>query len=91
MILSYYSKSGKFHCKNIFVVDGGSQWWLRKLILQKCMRTINVNVVRGHSYEIFQHKNLSYESFITQKFPDLWNYLIQNNQHRLISIQEWYS
>ena len=24
---------------------------------------INVNVVRGHSYENFQHENLSYESF----------------------------
>ena len=30
------------------------------------MRTINVNVVRGQSYE-----NVSYKSFLTQKFPDL--------------------
>ena len=27
------------------------------------MRTSNVNVVRGHSYENFQHKSLSYENF----------------------------
>ena len=43
-----------------------SQQQLRKLILQKRMCTININVVQGHFYE-----NLSYESFITQKFPDL--------------------
>ena len=30
------------------------------------MCTINVNVVRGRSYDNFQHKNLSYESFLTQ-------------------------
>ena len=29
------------------------------------------NAVRGLSYEIFLHENLSYESFLTRKFPDL--------------------
>ena len=40
-------------------------------LYEKRMRTINVNVVRDHSYENFQHKSLSYESFLTRKFPDL--------------------
>ena len=31
------------------------------------MRTVNINVVRGHSYENFQHENLSYKTFL-----DLW-------------------
>ena len=36
------------------------------------MCTINVNEIRGRSYEKkFQHENLSYKSFLTQKFPDL--------------------
>ena len=35
------------------------------------MHTINVNVVRGRSYEKFLHENLSCESFFTRKFPDL--------------------
>ena len=50
-----------------------SQWWLRKLSLRKLVRTINANVVRGRSYELFLHKNLPYESFFTRKFPDLWH------------------
>ena len=33
------------------------------------MHTINVNVVRGHLIKFYQHENLSYESFMTQKFP----------------------
>ena len=37
-------------------------------ILRKRMHTINADVVQGHSYEIFQHKNLSYKSFVTQNF-----------------------
>ena len=44
------------------------------------MRTINVNVVRGHSYENFQHENLSYESFLTRKFPDL-RYIFMAMKH----------
>ena len=32
------------------------------------MCTINVNVVRGRSYEIFRHENLSYKNFLTQNF-----------------------
>ena len=43
---------------------------LRKLILRKLVHAINTNAVRGRSYEIFLHENLSYESFFTQKFPD---------------------
>ena len=41
------------------------------------MHTININasVVQGRSYKIFQHENLSYESFVMQKFPDLRNLL----------------
>ena len=37
------------------------------------MHTINTNAVRGRSYmqKNFLHENLSYESFFTQKFPDL--------------------
>ena len=35
------------------------------------MHTININMVRGHSYKKFLRENLSYESFLTQKFPDL--------------------
>jgi hypothetical protein len=35
------------------------------------MRTININVLRGHSYENLLHENLSYESFLTRKFSDL--------------------
>ena len=30
---------------------------------------VNINVVLGQN---FQHENLSYESFITQKFPNLY-------------------
>ena len=33
--------------------------------------TISANAVRGRSYKIFLHENLLYESFFTQKFPDL--------------------
>ena len=39
---------------------------------RKRMHTINANVVQGCSYEIFQHENLSYESFVTRKFSDVW-------------------
>ena len=43
-----------------------------KINLTKLVCTINANVVRGRSYEKnFLHKNLSYESFFTRKFPDL--------------------
>ena len=35
---------------------------LRKLILQKFVHAINANMVRGPSYEIFLHENLSHES-----------------------------
>ena len=45
-----YRKSGNFHCKNIFIVDGGYK------MLRKFVRTINANMVRGRSYE-----NLLYE------------------------------
>ena len=41
-----------------------TRWRLRKLILQKLVHTINANAVRGHSYEISLHKNLSYESTV---------------------------
>ena len=36
------------------------------------MDTVDANAVRGHSHKKFLHKNLSYESVFTQKFPDLW-------------------
>ena len=56
----------------IFVVKYiHSQWRLRKLILRKLVHTINTNAVWGRSHEIFSHENLSYESFFTQKSPDL--------------------
>ena len=45
-----------------------------KINLTKLVRTINANVVRGRSYEIFLHETLSYESFFTRKFPDLRYY-----------------
>ena len=38
-----YCKSGNFHCK-IF----HSQWWLQKLL-----RPVNFNAVKGHSYKNF--------------------------------------
>ena len=43
-----------------------------KINHMKHMHTININVVQGHTYKIFQDENLSYKSFIT------WNlqYLI---------------
>ena len=42
------------------------------------MHTINVNMVRGHSYKIFQHEILSYESENLQIYGITW---FQNNQH----------
>ena len=45
-----------------------------KIILTKLAYIINANAVRGCSYENFLHKNLSYESFLTRKFPDLRYY-----------------
>ena len=73
-----YCKSGNFRCKNIF-----SRWRLRKLILRKLAHTINVNAVRGRSYENFLHKNLSYESFFIRKFPDL-QYMV--NMHMMAKV-----
>ena len=52
--IQVYRKSGNFRCKSTFVVD------------HSYMHTINVNVVRGRSYE-----NFSTQKFIIQKFPDL--------------------
>ena len=40
-------------------------------ISRKLVHTTNANEVRGRSYEIFLHENLSYKSFFTRKFPDL--------------------
>ena len=42
-----------------------------KLILQKCMYITNVKVVKVVPRKTFQPENLLYESFVTQKFPDL--------------------
>ena len=39
--------------------------------LTKHMCTININVVRGHSYENFSIQNFIIQSFIAQKFPNL--------------------
>ena len=60
----------------IFVVKiFRSRWQLQKLTLQTLVHTINAIVVRGRSYENFLHKKLSYKSFFTWKFPDLWCFL----------------
>ena len=60
-----------------------------KLILRKCMCTANVNMVRSRSYKIFQHENLSYKSFTTRKFPDLW-YLIYMSKSEVIWGSLWH-
>ena len=57
-----YLKSGNFCCKNISMAA------TKINLTKKCMHTINVNMVRGHSYKNFQHDNLSYKSFLTRKF-----------------------
>ena len=46
-----------------------------KLILQKLMHTIDINVVQGSSYQNFSTQK--FFSFITQKFPDLWYSFIE--------------
>ena len=42
------------------------------------MHTTNIKVVRGHSYEISTHENLSYESLLTQKFQ-IYGILVNHN------------
>ena len=46
-----------------------------KINLTKISAHYYANAVRGRSYEKFLHENFSYESFFTQKFPDIrYNY-----------------
>ena len=60
------------------------------------MWIINVNMVRGHSHKKFSNtKILSYENFITWKFPDIryvliysWRYYDLNGQFRALVITE---
>ena len=48
---NYYTHTISYHnCKS---GNFRSQWWLRKLILRKLVRTINANAVRGRSYKAF--------------------------------------
>ena len=53
-------KSGKFHCKNIFVVGRSYE------IKMYAHASVWNGVVPT------KHENFSNESFITQKFLDLW-------------------
>ena len=58
---------------------------MKKLILPKLVRTIDANAVRGRSYEISLHENLSYESFFTRKFPDL-RYMYTHSNYEFVYI-----
>ena len=56
-------------CKNIFVIDGSYEINLTKTHAYYILMLTWYEVV---PMKIFQHENLSHESFITRKFPDLW-------------------
>ena len=56
--------------QEIFIVKKfRSQWQLQKLILRKITRTINVNMVRGRSYENFNTK-VSHKNFQIYGLPN---------------------
>ena len=65
-----YRKSGNFCCKNINIfIDHGCY---ENQSYENSCALLTLTWYGVIPINIFQHDNLSHESFITQKFPDLW-------------------